>query len=721
MGHRATAAFVTSYVTLLSILAQRSELNSYRRLYRTELSKVTTTVLEYVSAETCAKSCSQRVKCRAFHYDKMNRVCGLLDSTSRSRGVTMHSDILTDLYERKGVHAVRVSPTLLPPAEYVRGCYTGNGSGYRGDKNSTESGLPCQAWGDSEPHDSRYLPSFYPTFDLEGNSCRNPAQEPGEPWCYTMDSNRRRERCGIPRCDEVPCVECRGEHYRGLVDHTDSQRECQRWDLQHPHKHNYSPDRFPKAGLDDNYCRNPNGRMRPWCFTTDPHQPWEYCSIKACPTRPAMEGRPCLEERGEDYRGRVNHTKGGIPCQHWATQHPHRHTYLEHNYPCSGLDRNYCRNPDGREEAPWCFTVDPSVRRQLCSHIPRCAQPTAASLAECYSGSGMAYRGGVATTRHGRQCQAWNATFPHKPWYTPKSHPGAGLEGHSCRNPDGDPWGPWCFTSDPLLPWDYCSVEACDGHDLHIPNTSTLPSRKHNCGLKNPSQSLLVRIAGGRRSHSPWTVSLRNRKKKHFCGGSLVDERWVLSARDCFVSCPGNMSGFEAWLGMAKVKEGTHERMQAVPFSHMFCGPYGSKLVMLKLSKQVLLNGSVATICLPDSHEDLDLHGECEISGFGDTQGTGDEGFLKTAFVSLVDAEKCGQQHNRHIRQREICAGKGDRSGDACEKDYGGPLACVDNNEHFVLQGVMPPAPGCGLTNLPGVHIRVSHYLHWIHKIIRTT
>lgn len=37
------------------------------------------------------------------------------------------------------------------------------------------------------------------------------------------------------------CVWCNGEDYRGAVDHTESGRECQRWDLQHPHPHPFEP------------------------------------------------------------------------------------------------------------------------------------------------------------------------------------------------------------------------------------------------------------------------------------------------------------------------------------------------------------------------------------------------------------------------------------------------------------------------------------------------
>lgn len=49
--------------------------------------------------------------------------------------------------------------------------------------------------------------------------------------------------------------------------------------------------RHPDKGLQDNYCRNPDGRHRPWCYTTDPDAPWEYCDIKVCGRR------TCLSER----------------------------------------------------------------------------------------------------------------------------------------------------------------------------------------------------------------------------------------------------------------------------------------------------------------------------------------------------------------------------------------------------------------------------------------
>lgn len=45
------------------------------------------------------------------------------------------------------------------------------------------------------------------------------------------------------------CFLCNGEDYRGAVDRTKSGRECQRWDLQHPHPHPFEPGKYAREGL----------------------------------------------------------------------------------------------------------------------------------------------------------------------------------------------------------------------------------------------------------------------------------------------------------------------------------------------------------------------------------------------------------------------------------------------------------------------------------------
>ena len=50
-----------------------------------------------------------------------------------------------------------------------------------------------------------------------------------------------------------------------------------------------------------------------------------------------------------------------------------RHTQKEENLPEGNFEdaMNYCRNPDGESQGPWCYTTDPKSRWEYC-HVPMC-------------------------------------------------------------------------------------------------------------------------------------------------------------------------------------------------------------------------------------------------------------------------------------------------------------------------------------------------------------
>lgn len=47
--------------------------------------------------------------------------------------------------------------------------------------------------------------------------------------------------------------------------------------------------------------------------------------------------------------------------------------------------------------------------------------------------------------------------------YSPETHPLEGLEENYCRNPDDDEKGPWCYTTDQKVRFEYCSIPECEG------------------------------------------------------------------------------------------------------------------------------------------------------------------------------------------------------------------------------------------------------------------
>ena len=78
------------------------------------------------------------------------------------------------------------------------------------------------------------------------------------------------------------CEEAQQADYRGTIATTVSGKTCQRWDSQFPHSHSNSPSDRPLSGLEENYCRNPDGEDTAWCYTTDSDKRWEACDVPTC-------------------------------------------------------------------------------------------------------------------------------------------------------------------------------------------------------------------------------------------------------------------------------------------------------------------------------------------------------------------------------------------------------------------------------------------------------
>ena len=96
-----------------------------------------------------------------------------------------------------------------------------------------------------------------------------------------------------------------------------------------------------------------------YCYLHDNCTSWKYTSGWDTYVMPACRGNEKSE--WNNYRGTRNRTRTGRTCQQWSAQAPHAHDQSGDE-----LSENYCRNPDGEPDGPWCYTTDPKKRWEYC-------------------------------------------------------------------------------------------------------------------------------------------------------------------------------------------------------------------------------------------------------------------------------------------------------------------------------------------------------------------
>merc|ERR1712142_34604 len=143
------------------------------------------------------------------------------------------------------------------------------------------------------------------------------------------------------------------------------------------------------------------------------------------------------------------------------------------------------------------------------------------------------------------------------------------------------------------------------------------------CHLRNMAAERAPYIVNGENAKDgefPWQASLQTGSGFHFCGGSLVSDRWIVTAAHCV----DGSRRFYVWLGQhdKKYKRVGRPKRYSVEKIIMHEGwlPFkrhsttDTDIAVVKLSSPVQMNDYVKTIDLPEKHWQFG-NSNCVISG----------------------------------------------------------------------------------------------------------
>ncbi|WP_019613934.1 serine protease [Psychromonas ossibalaenae] len=244
--------------------------------------------------------------------------------------------------------------------------------------------------------------------------------------------------------------------------------------------------------------------------------------------------------------------------------------------------------------------------------------------------------------------------------------------------------------------------------------------------------AISTRIVGGNESQAgewPWMVSIKS-AGNHFCGGSLINSEWVLTAAHCMFNGSTQIKPSTVTATVGEYNLNSSPTTTASSISKIYIHPdydavaINNDIALIKLQQPISSPVIISALDTTATINAMAAESKVTSIGWGSTVGyaygevvTPNYPFiLRDVELPLQTETMCDSALGKNYTPEMICAGIANSGKDSCQGDSGGPLVINDNGTWKQI-GIASWGIGCASTT-PGAYTRLALYQSWINTII---
>ncbi|CAK1548120.1 unnamed protein product [Leptosia nina] len=254
------------------------------------------------------------------------------------------------------------------------------------------------------------------------------------------------------------------------------------------------------------------------------------------------------------------------------------------------------------------------------------------------------------------------------------------------------------------------------------------------CGEGDASNEVGTRIYGGQNApegFAPYQVSIQaynGGKVQHICGGSIINENWILTAAHCSIALKSKRTTIVVGTNYLTSGGEKYNLHYCVDNEHYNSKDITNDISVCKTEKRITFNDKVKMVALAE--EDPKPGTKAVLTGWGTTNNKDKKvsDALQVLYTTIESREQCSENYTKVVNsipidETQICALAGKDQG-GCSGDSGGPLVTrndwnEDNSYDDETRqiGIMSYGVPCG-RGYGDVFTNIAAYVDWINETI---